>query len=235
MDMPLTLSWTDMAVRLAATIVAGLALGFNRGEQGKAAGMRTTLMVCLAASVAMMQMNLLLPLAGRHPDSFIQNDLMRLPLGILTGVGFIGGGAILRRGDMVVGVTTAATLWLVTVIGLCMGGGQLILGGVTTVIGLLALWALGTVKPRLAHEHPVQLTIELEASGPAEETLRHRLQDGGFRIVGCAAAFSVKEASRTLHFDLREVAATGQVETPGFVAALQREPGVVKIQWHAGP
>jgi putative Mg2+ transporter-C (MgtC) family protein len=49
------------------------------------------------------------------------NDLMRLPLGILTGVGFIGGGAILRRDDMVVGVTTAATLWLATGIGLCLG------------------------------------------------------------------------------------------------------------------
>lgn len=236
MDMPLSLSSTDMAVRLAATIVAGLALGYNRDEHGKAAGMRTTLIVCLAASVAMMQMNLLLPLAGRHPDSFIRNDLMRLPLGILTGVGFIGGGAILRRGDMIVGVTTAATLWLVTVIGLCMGGGQLILGCVTTVIGLLALWALGTVKPWLAHEHPVQLTIELEASGLAEETLRNRLHEGGFRIVACAASFSAKEASRTLHFDLREVVtAAQQVETPGFVAALQHEPGVVKVQWHAGP
>lgn len=233
--MPLTLSWTDMAIRLAATVVAGLLLGFNRDEHGKAAGMRTTLIVCLAASVAMMQMNLLLPLAGRHPDSFVTGDLMRLPLGILTGVGFIGGGAIVKRGDIVVGVTTAATLWLVTVIGLCMGGGQLVLGAITTVIGLLALWGIGTVKPWLAHEHPIRLTIELEADGPREEMLRHRLQDGGFRIVGCAASYSTKDVSRTFHFDLREVAATGQVETPAFVAALLHEPGVVKIQWHAEP
>jgi putative Mg2+ transporter-C (MgtC) family protein len=51
----------------------------------------------------MLQVNLLLPMPGRHPDSFVMNDLMRLPLGILTGVGSIGGGAILRRDDMVVG------------------------------------------------------------------------------------------------------------------------------------
>ena len=50
---------------------------------------------------------------------------MRLPLGILSGVGFIGAGAILRRGDTVRGVTTAATIWLVTVVGRCFGGGQL--------------------------------------------------------------------------------------------------------------
>jgi putative Mg2+ transporter-C (MgtC) family protein len=75
----------------------------------------------------------------RPPDSFVMNDLMRLPLGILTGVGFIGGGAILRRDNIVVGVTTAATLWLVTVIGLCLGGGQLGLGIAATLLGFFAL------------------------------------------------------------------------------------------------
>jgi uncharacterized membrane protein YhiD involved in acid resistance len=54
------------------------------------AGLRTTVLVSIAASIAMLQMNYLLPLAGRPTDSFETNDLMRLPLGILTGVGFIG-------------------------------------------------------------------------------------------------------------------------------------------------
>ncbi len=54
-------------------------------------------MVCLAASVSMIEVNLLLPMAGRPSNSFVMNDLMRLPLGILTGMGFIGGGAI--RGE----------------------------------------------------------------------------------------------------------------------------------------
>src|ERR1700734_3494549 len=92
--MPLQLQWTDLVLRLAFTVLASIAIGFSRSEHGKAAGMRTTLLVCLAASVAMIQVNLLLPTAGRAPDSFVMNDLMRLPLGILTGVGFIGGGAI---------------------------------------------------------------------------------------------------------------------------------------------
>jgi MgtC family len=72
----------------------------------------------------MIQMNVLLPLAGRSSNSFVMDDRTRLPLGILTGVGFIGGSAILHRGDITVGVTTAATLWPVPVIGLCIGGGQ---------------------------------------------------------------------------------------------------------------
>src|SRR6202453_2366908 len=123
--MPLTLTWQEVAIRLTLSVVAGALIGLDRGG---AAGLRTTLLVCLAAAVAMVQTNLLLATRGRSPDSFIMMDLMRLPLGILTGMGFIGGGAILRRDGFVLGVTTAATLWFVTVIGLCLGGGQIGLG-----------------------------------------------------------------------------------------------------------
>ena len=127
--MPLHPTLLDIALRLALTLVAGALIGINREEHGHAAGLRTTMLVCLAASVAMIQTNLLLPVAGRTTDAFSVMDVMRLPLGILSGMGFIGAGAILRRGDLISGVTTAATLWLVTVIGLCFGGGQLWLGG----------------------------------------------------------------------------------------------------------
>jgi putative Mg2+ transporter-C (MgtC) family protein len=126
--MPDHLTWPDLVIRVVCTLIAGAIIGYDRGERGKAAGLRTTVLVCMAASLAMLQMNYLLPLAGRPNDSFVMNDLMRLPLGILTGVGFIGGGVILRRGSLLVGVTTAATLWYVTVVGLCFGGGQVLLG-----------------------------------------------------------------------------------------------------------
>jgi putative Mg2+ transporter-C (MgtC) family protein len=92
--MPIALTWTDIATRLMVTIVAGVLIGYDRSEHGKTAGLRTMVLVCLAASLAMIQLNVLLPLAGRSSNSFVMNDLMRLPLGILTGVGFIGGGAI---------------------------------------------------------------------------------------------------------------------------------------------
>jgi putative Mg2+ transporter-C (MgtC) family protein len=58
----------------------------------------------------MIQVNLLLPTAGRSPDSFVTNDLIRFSFGILTGVGFIDAGAIIRRNNIVVGVTTAPTV-----------------------------------------------------------------------------------------------------------------------------
>ena len=94
--MLLELTWTNIALRLALTMLAGSIIGFDRGARGRAAGFRTTILVALAASVAMILANLLLSVSGKTPESFSTMDVMRLPLGILTGVGFIGGGTIVR-------------------------------------------------------------------------------------------------------------------------------------------
>ena len=125
--------WQQIALRLALTVVAGGLLGMERSKSGHAAGLRTTLLVTLAASIAMIQMNLLMATNGKTPSSFAVFDLMRLPLGILTGVGFIGAGAIVRKSELVLGLTTAATLWFATVIGLCLGGGQRFSNGILLI------------------------------------------------------------------------------------------------------
>src|SRR5215813_13841430 len=104
--MPKVPGLQEITFRLVLTVMAGTIIGINRGEHGRPAGLRTTILVCVAASVAMIQANLLLSSAGRSPDSIVMLDLMRLPLGILSGMGFIGGGVILRRGIIVDAVTT---------------------------------------------------------------------------------------------------------------------------------
>lgn len=165
--MPLVPSWGDIALRLFLTVVACGAIGLDRGVRGHAAGLRTTILVGLAASVAMIQANILLPMSGKTPESFAVMDLMRLPLGILTGVGFIGAGTILRRGDLVTGVTTAATLWMITVIGLCFGGGQLGLGIAATLISALTLTILRWLDMRMPRKQRGILVVELAPSAAA--------------------------------------------------------------------
>src|ERR1700760_2163349 len=122
--MSLQIDGSELLLRLVLPLVAGGLIGLNRGQRDRPAGLRTTMLVCLAASISMIQMNLLLRVSGKTASSFAGVGMMRLPLGILTGVGFIGAGCILKKGDLVRGVTTAATLWYVTVVGLCLGGGQ---------------------------------------------------------------------------------------------------------------
>jgi putative Mg2+ transporter-C (MgtC) family protein len=229
--MPVHIGWSEVAVRLLLTVIAGLLIGYNRTEHGKAAGLRTTVLVCLAASIAMIQVNLLLPMAGRASDSFVTNDLMRLPLGILTGVGFIGGGAILRRDNIITGVTTAATLWYVTVIGPCLGGGQIALGVAATALGLLALWMLERFELHLRREHRASLSLVLEGGTMTEDALRRRLEHAGLRIVATRIAASNAGQHRELSFDLREQRDPHQTSPPPICETLAKEDGVSRIEW----
>jgi putative Mg2+ transporter-C (MgtC) family protein len=189
------------------------------------------LLVCLAASVAMIQVNVLLAMAGRPPDSFVMNDLMRLPLGILTGIGFIGGGAILRRDNIVTGVTTAATLWLVTVIGLCLGGGQLGLGIATTAIGLLALTILKWGENLLRREQYAKLTIDLAPDGPGEHEVRQRLTSAGLKIGAAHVTMQHGGRPRRLIFDVCDFRHASDTEAPPSVVELADEGGVLAVDW----
>jgi putative Mg2+ transporter-C (MgtC) family protein len=164
--MPLHPGWEDIGLRLLLTVIAGAMIGLNREMHGHSAGLRTTLLVGLAACVAMIQANLLLSVAGRTADSFVSLDILRFPLGILTGVGFIGGGAILRRGNFVTGVTTAATIWVMTAIGLCFGGGQLGIGLAATAIAFITLWFMKWAERHIPREQRALLSILVAKHDP---------------------------------------------------------------------
>ncbi|TPI53223.1 MgtC/SapB family protein [Mesorhizobium sp. B3-1-7] len=167
-DMPLHPTWPDLVGRLLVTLLAGFLIGLNREARGHSAGLRTTILVGLAACVAMVQANMLLDVSGKGPDSFVRMDVMRFALGVLTGVGFIGGGAILRRGDLVTGVTTAATMWIMTMIGLAFGGGQYGLGAIATVLTLVTLQALKWVDLKIARNHKAILSVSWPKSSPPD-------------------------------------------------------------------
>jgi putative Mg2+ transporter-C (MgtC) family protein len=233
--MSLTLEWHDIALRLALVIVAGAVLGANRSERGRAAGLVTTVLVCLAAAVSMIQTNLLLSIGGKADDSFITLDLMRLPLGILTGMGFIGAGAILRRGRLIRGVTTAATLWLATVIGLCLGGGQIGLGVATTALGLLALWGLKKVELWLGRDHRAIFVVIAADDGPTEQDVRGQLLAARYRITTSSVIHRITQGRprHTLRYDVEWHARRADEPPPPFLDQLRRRPGVLKLSWKA--
>lgn len=162
--MPMAPTWTEIAVRLLLTVLAGSMIGINREIGGHTAGFRTTVLVGLAACLAMIQANILLTTVGKTDASFSVMDTLRLPLGVLTGVGFIGGGAILKRGEMVSGVTTAATLWIITAIGLCIGGGQIWVGFSGAIIALIVLSPLKVVDNWLPRKRKAKLVLAFAGS-----------------------------------------------------------------------
>ncbi len=182
------LTGQEIALRLGLTVLAGAFIGFNRSEHGRPAGLRTTMLVCLAASLSMIQANLLLGAAGRPADSFVTLDLMRLPLGILSGMGFIGGGVILKRQNLVFGITTAATLWFVTVLGLCFGGGQTVLGSCARDRFDRALASQGG-RNLASRDRQATMIVTGRADGPTQDEVRRLILDNRCRIIASALAF----------------------------------------------
>ncbi len=229
--MPPLIHWQAIALRLVLTVIAGSALGMERSRNGHPAGLRTTLLVTMAASIAMIQMNLLIPTNGKPPNSYAVMDLMRLPLGILTGVGFIGAGAIVRKGNMVLGITTAATLWFATVVGLCLGGGQLILGCVSTVLGYLALTALRWLERRLEEYQPATLIVISAESAVAPRQLRARLEAAHFRIRSLSVEHSPAQQRQRIRCDVRWPSRHASAGLPPILEELQQIPGLIHLGW----
>jgi putative Mg2+ transporter-C (MgtC) family protein len=226
-----SLDWSEVLLRLVVTVAAGSLIGANRGERGKPAGLRTTILVCLAASVAMLLANQLIETTGKAPDSYVQLDMMRLPLGILTGMGFIGAGTILRRPDLVTGVTTAATLWLATIIGLCLGAGQLGLGSLGTVFGLLILWGFEYIERFMPQEKRAILVLTSAAEAPEPKELVTQLQNAGYAVAPHWLSFTDNGRRREACFNLRWRGSSAETEPPEFLAKFAGHAGVLSLRW----
>jgi len=230
--MPVTITWEHIALRLALSALAAALIGLNRGEHGSPAGLRTNLLVCLAACIAMIQANLLMNTFGKASNSFVVLDLMRLPLGILSGIGFIGAGAILRKEDRISGVTTAATLWFVTVMGLCFGGGQLGLGGAALGLALFVLWAMKLIELRLPQIHHGSLVLVLNKKTPIEDDLRDELKKQGYKLLSCAKSYADHAQIRELRCQISWTGPKGEVVHPAFVEAYAHHPDVMRLEWN---
>ena len=179
-EIPTLGSW-DALLRLAVACALGTAVGFERELRDREAGVRTHLLVSLGAALFM-----ILSAYGFHDvlggsGSRIVLDPSRIAAQIVTGIGFLGAGAIIREGLSVRGLTTAATLWVVAAIGMACGAGYYWPAVAATALTLFALWPLRMVAYRLIERirpDDRRLTIELQQGAPLNPLLE---EIGGVR------------------------------------------------------
>ncbi len=228
--MILSPGWADISLRLLCAFIACCVVGLDREWQERAAGMRTTVLVGMAACFAAVSTNLLLGTTGKESGGFAQIDVMRLPLGILTGIGFIGAGAIIRRDGLVHGVTTAATLWFVTVMGLCFGLGQLSLGGAAFVISLFVLGGLKRLEGHLNRQKEASLAITLGREGPGEAAIKALITGSNARVRRMFVRYEPAAGRREYRFQLW-AEASNLGTAPAFIAVLREMPGVEQVDW----
>ncbi|HEV3474660.1 MAG TPA: MgtC/SapB family protein [Actinomycetota bacterium] len=224
--MPLEL---ELVLRLLLSAVLAGAVGLEREISDQPAGFRTHMLValgaCLFSIVSAYSVEGLFD--GDQPIG-VRFDPTRIAAQIVTGIGFLGAGAIIRYGMSVRGLTTAASLWVVAAIGMAVGFGGYLLASVTAVITVLALFGLkrvrGSLVRGLKREHE-EFVVE---AGPELELER---------LVGdvARAGIRIDHVRIEEEEDLRQVVLTVMIPPPrrpeDFVSLLSRTPGVRNVDW----
>lgn len=168
------LIFEDFTKVLIAIVIGGV-IGFEREFHDKAAGFRTLMFICLGATLFTI-LSLKLALTG-------DGDPTRIAADIVTGVGFIGAGVILREGGRVVGLTTAATVWLVAALGMAIGAGEHLLVLVVAALAIVVLWALPAFEGWIDHLYN-ERSYEVVTSNDYVESIETLFRDHGLRVAG---------------------------------------------------
>ena len=178
-------SWpVEQVLRLLLAATAGALVGIEREIRGRQAGFRTNLLVCVGSALVMLVSIEFAYQDWNHKPGFNLNvDPARVAYGIMTGIGFIGAGPIIKNGATVRGLTTAASLWCVAGVGLAAGFGMYTITGIATVIIVGALWILGYLDEALPKPYFRTLVIRRDWKPSAIEETVHRVRDAGLRVM----------------------------------------------------
>ena len=143
---PWYISELHILLRLLLALLLGGLVGFEREQSNHAAGLRTNILVCLGSCLLM-----LLSMYGFSAfvdEPNVRVDPARLAAAVITGIGFLGAGTILFTGKSITGLTTAASLWVVSAIGLAVGAGFYFASATATIMVLVTLWAFNKLEKR---------------------------------------------------------------------------------------
>ena len=192
----------DSIFRLLLAMLAGGMVGLEREVRGRQAGFRTNLLVCLGSALVMIvsisftEVNF-----QRHDGVNINIDPARIAYGVMTGIGFLGAGAIVKNGLNIRGLTTAAGLWCVAALGLAAGFGLYVVTLIATAMVLLILWILDYVEGALPKMRYRNVTVRRAwAPDCISETVQH-FKKAGLYIVDASfqRTADLEEVDITLH------------------------------------
>ncbi len=227
------MDFTDVLARLGMAFLTGFILGMERESHGRAAGLRTTVLVCMTAAMA-----------GILSDQFYANsfegnlrsptwhpDPARLGAGILTGIGFLGAGVILRQGNLVRGVTTASLIWFTTILGLCYGMGYLLLGFIGLLLAVFTVFFLRYIESLIKRDWYAFLSITTTLDGISVGDVAKLLNDLHIVIKHVEYTYDSVQKTRTIRCSLR-FKRNKLVELPERVGnQLRTAPGVLQVDW----
>ncbi|MFP6663635.1 MAG: MgtC/SapB family protein [Deltaproteobacteria bacterium] len=217
----------DLTPLLLALVLGG-AIGLEREVHGRAAGLRTHVLVCLTSTVLVLASREVSQLPGSGVN--IVFDPQRLAAGIVTGIGFLGAAAVIRSGDIVRGVTTGACVWSVAGLGVVIGGGSYGLAVLATLFILAVVvlldWVTGAMSPVIYRRIVVRgpgngLAAVSDAASEILKSKRIRIQDASGRQTSGSEPFKLVFHVRCRH----------RQQAPAVLEEIAAVDGVASVEW----
>jgi len=173
----------EISFRLVAALLAGGLIGLERSHRGRPAGFRTHALVCLASSLLMLVTVYETHWFPQTASARVIVDPTRMAQGIMTGIGFLGAGAIIKEGLSVRGLTTAASIWVTAAIGILTGIGFYFAAAIGTLLVLGTLSLFRWVEARLPTESYASFVVRFKREAAISEAdLRKLVADHGFTL-----------------------------------------------------
>jgi len=220
-----TADYIDMGMRLLAAMAAGGVIGLERSYRGRFAGFRTHALVCLASALLMV-LSAFAP--AWFPETSMDFDPTRVAQGLMTGIGFLGAGAIIKEGFTIRGLTTASSIWVTATIGILAGAGLYSAAALGTLLTLAVLSGFRWIEQRMRTETYANFSVRLPRNSHlAEDELRAMATSHGFtvhdmsyKLDGETGEMEYRMILRTLHeTNLRRLA-----------EALRADPAIVHFR-----
>lgn len=218
----------ELFLRLVLACVLGGIIGYERQSRRKSAGLRTNVLVCLGACLVMVLSQALY----QNVEGKTNADPARLAAQVVSGIGFLGAGAIMKEGLTVTGLTTAACLWVVAGVGLAVGSGFYSGALITTALVFVTLGSLSRLDEWVDHEKNLGLGIHTVDKPGQLMQISSCLEDLQLRVRGVKVKADEDEVDgsgrRLLYIDL-EVYNKHGVKSVVIVDAVSQIDGVVSV------
>lgn len=167
-------AYTQPILQLLLAVLAGALIGFEREFRDKAAGFRTLILICVGSALFTI-------LSLRLGET---SNPTRIAANIVTGIGFLGAGVILRDGGRIVGLTTASTIWLTAALGMGIGGGHVLLSAAALAMVLIVLWIFPLFERRIDRARDTRtFEIVCDLRGEKYEELSEHFSASGLRVI----------------------------------------------------
>lgn len=221
----------ELTLRILAALVIGGLIGLEREFGQHSAGFRTHILVCLGSALIM-----LLSIYGFSAFVYepnVRTDPARLAAQVISGIGFLGAGTILRTGSSITGLTTAASLWVVAALGLAVGAGFYYGAALTAVLVLVSLFVLNKLEKALTRKRRLaDLIIELKEGSSSIQLVMDKVKPLGVAIHNLSTGSDPSmEQESILKLQLR-VKTIVLEKHLGLLDELRRIPGVNHVTFH---